>query len=171
MMMMRSSSLMIGAARGSCSRRCHIPISSSAAAFSTYAEEKLAAKEIRRQRFESKVARLQSLPTRREGRPKDVKKDAFKSWYDKRRTYHEIMDRKARQGGKAWKIEVAAVVERLPVVTPDLESWEAKWVELREHLDQFTWDYPKELAVVKEFDDDDGELILLFQNYGRFLVL
>ncbi len=155
---MMHSSLWIGAARTSL--RCYIPISAS---FSTYKDEKLAAKEIRREQYEAKMARLESLQTRREGRPMDVKKAEFKSWYDKRRTYHEVMDRKARQHEKDWKIEVAAVVERLPLVTPDMEPWEAEYAELRKHLDQFTWDYPSELMQSRKSDDDEeeGEIIAL----------
>jgi 39S mitochondrial ribosomal protein L46 len=160
MMTMMHSSLWIGTARGS--RRCYIPILSSSSSFSTYKEEKLAAKELRRQRFEAKMDRLVRLRTRRDGRPMDVKKAEFTSWYDKRRTYHEVMDRKARQQEKEWKIEVAAVVERLPLVTPDMEPWEAEYTALRKHLDQFTWDYPSELMQSrKSDDDDDGEIIVL----------
>ena len=52
------------------------------------------------------------------------------------------------------------MVKRLPsLVTPDLEACKAEWAELRdEHLpvDQFMWDYPSELGVVKEFDNDDA---------------
>ncbi|KAI2510104.1 hypothetical protein MHU86_4271 [Fragilaria crotonensis] len=154
MMTMMHSSLWIGTARGS--RRCYIPILSSSS-FSSYKEEKLAAKELRRQRFEAKMDRLVRLRTRRDGRPIDVKKAEFTSWYDKRRTYHEVMDRKARQQEKEWKIEVAAVVERLPLVTPDMEPWEAEYTALRKHLDQFTWDYPSELMQSRKSNDDEDD--------------
>lgn len=129
--------------------------------FSTYADDKLAAKELRRQQFEQRLARVEHLKTRRDGRPTEVKKTEFKTWYDKRRTYHEIMDRKARQEGLPWKIQVAAVVERLPLILPVREKWEQDYVDLRKHLNQFTWDYPNELArldkKVEESEDIDGE--------------
>jgi hypothetical protein len=137
------------------------------ASLSTYAQEKLAAKELRRQRWGEQQERLERVKVRRVGRV-PVKKTEFQEWYDKRRTYHEIMDRKARQGGLEWKYQVAAVVERLPVVTPDLEDWERDYVVLRKHLDQFSWDYPEELGLEKKEygDDDDGELFLLRLHFN-----
>jgi NAD(P)H-dependent flavin oxidoreductase YrpB (nitropropane dioxygenase family) len=133
--------------------------------FSTYAEDKVAAKEMRRQQFEQRLARVEQLKTRRDGRPTEVKKTEFKSWYDKRRTYHEIMDRKARQEGLPWKIQVAAVVERLPLILPVREKWEQDYVDLKKHLNQFTWDYPNELArldkMTEESDELEGECVCL----------
>lgn len=114
---------------------------------SAIAQEKADQKEVRRQRYQAKQERVAKLATRREGRARDVKKKEFAEWYDKRRIYHEIMNRKARQAGMDWKIQVAVIVERLPVVTPDVEEWEQQYLDLRAYLDQFTWEYPEELGM------------------------
>jgi 39S mitochondrial ribosomal protein L46 len=144
----------------------YLSTASSSSSLSSYAEDKLAAKEIRRQRFEQRQARVEQLKTRREGRPTEVKKTEFKTWYDKRRTFHEIMDRKARQEGLGWKIQVAAVVERLPLVLPVPDKWEQDYLDLRKHLNQFTWEYPAELArvdkKVDESDELDGECVYMY---------
>ena len=65
------------------------------------------------------------------------------------------MNRKARQAGMDWKIQVAVIVERLPVVTPDVEEWEQQYLDLRAYLDQFTWEYPEELGM-NEKEEEDG---------------
>lgn len=122
---------------------------------STIAQEKANQKEVRRQRYQAKQERVAKLATRREGRARDVKKQQFTEWYNKRRTYHEIMNRKARQAGMDWKIQVAVIVERLPVVTPDVEEWEQQYLDLRAYLDQFTWEYPEELGM-NEKEEEDG---------------
>mmetsp|Transcript_30047 Transcript_30047/g.49644 ORF Transcript_30047/g.49644 Transcript_30047/m.49644 type:complete len:297 (-) Transcript_30047:10-900(-) len=131
--------------------------------FSTYAEEKQAQKELRRTQWTERQQRMEGLQTRRNGRDRDTKKAEFKAWYDKRRTYHQIMDRKARQEGLEWKIAVAAVVERLPVVTPDMKEWEREYSELRAYLDTFGFEYPEELGMDKmdEKYGDDEEVVPL----------
>jgi hypothetical protein len=146
--------------------------------FGTIAEEKAAAKEQRRKRWHEKQERLSGLQTRRDGRPRDVKRKEFREWHDKRRIYQEIMDKKARQEGLDWKIKVAAVVERLPIVLPDKEPWEKDYLELRRYLDQFDFEYPSELGMddlVDDFDYDGGKfcrkLCMFFISTGIILNL
>jgi large subunit ribosomal protein L46 len=133
---------------------------------STYTDEKKAKRELRRKQYAEHQERLERLQTRRDGRDRDAKKTEFKAWYDKRRTYHEIMDRKARQQGLEWKIAVAAVVERLPTVTPDKEEWESEYNELRKYLDSFGFEYPEELGMDKMDDAERlSEYFLVIENF------
>jgi ADP-ribose pyrophosphatase YjhB (NUDIX family) len=120
--------------------------------FSTYAEKKQAEKQKRTERYNQKVARLERLKTRRDGKPLDLLKNKFREWFDKKRIYQEIQDRKARQENMEWDIQVAAIVERLPVVTPDKPQWEQDYIDLRTYLDQFGKEYPPELGM-PESDD------------------
>jgi large subunit ribosomal protein L46 len=100
----------------------------------------------RTERYESSRQRMQKLQTRREGRNVGAKKKEFREWYDKRRIYQEIMDRKARQAGMEWTIQAAAILERLPVVTPDQPEWEVDYFNLKTYLMQFGKEYPEELG-------------------------
>lgn len=112
---------------------------------SSYAEAKVAKKDARRAKFESRVERLERQASRRG--PRHVKKKEFRGWYDKRRTFHEIMDRRARQAGLEWKIRVAAIVQRHPVVLPDMPQWERDYIDLRAYLLSFGKEYPPELKL------------------------
>lgn len=115
----------------------------------SYAAQKMLAKERRRQTYEKRHGRIESLRTRRDKSPKDVKRNEFRSWFDQFRTRNETMDRKARQSGLPWRVRVCAVVERLPVVLPDKEEWEQDYHELKAYLQQFGREYPKELGFTK----------------------
>lgn len=112
----------------------------------TVKEEKLAKKDRRRVLWQSAQKRLERLTTRRDGRDLGVKKNAFREWFDKRRIFQEIMDRKARQAKLDWTIHAAAMLERLPVITPDQPQWEVDYHNLKAHLEQFGKEYPPELG-------------------------
>lgn len=118
------------------------------ASFSTddgYLAQKTAAKEKRRQQYETKVDRNERLQTRRTESPRDQKKRQFRSWFIKKKVDEEFMVRKARQAGLDWKIDVAVIVERRNVVLPDREDWEVEYEDLKTHLLQYGVEYPKEL--------------------------
>ena len=121
-------------------------LSFSTKAAPSYKEKKAARKLANKALYDARMARLERCKTRRTGEPQERQK-IFRSWYDKRRTYHEIMDRKARQAGLGWKIEAAAVLERLPVVTPDIPDWEREYDELKSYLASFGKEYPKQLRM------------------------
>ena len=70
----------------------------------------------------------------------------FREWFDKRRIFQEIMDRKARQFKLDWTIQAAAILERLPVVTPDMPQWEIDYYNIKAYLEQFGKEYPDELG-------------------------
>lgn len=115
----------------------------------TYAQQKVLAKERRRQTYEAKISRDTARQSRRDGSEDSVRgqhASAFRSWFDRYRTRNETMDRKARQAGLPWRVRVASVVERLPVILPDKEEWETDYEELDAYLKQFGRDYPKELG-------------------------
>lgn len=114
--------------------------------FATVREEKLAKKKKRTELYEASQARMQKLQTRREGKDVGGRKKKFREWYDKRRIYLEIMDRKARQANMEWTIQAAAVLERLPVVTPDKPQWEIDYYNLLSYLQQFGKEYPQEIG-------------------------
>ena len=118
-----------------------------------YFDTKRAAKERRRALFDASVDRRQKVQQRRAGRPRDDKKIAFCDWFLRKRVNDEYMERKARQAGLGWKHQVAVILERQPVVLPDIESWERDYLDMETRLGQFGKLYPKEF--MQESDDDD----------------
>ena len=50
----------------------------------------------------------------------------------------------AAAAGLGWEVAAAAVIERTPVVTPELADWEKDWMELEESLEYYKLhDWPK----------------------------
>lgn len=119
-------------------------------------QEKLAAKQKRTQAYESSQQRMQKLQSRREGRDTGLLKREFRDWYDKKRIYQEIIDRKARQANMEWTVQAAAILERLPVITPDMPQWEIDYFDLKTYLEQFGKEYPEELG----FSPGKGKLAI-----------
>jgi len=117
-----------------------------------YKEEKLAAKEKRRQQWQNRQEKPAREKARRQGREnRGIMKKEFREWHDKRRVYHEILDKVARRSGLEWKIQIAAVLERLPAQLPEPPQWEKDYQELDEYLEQFRgWDFPPELNIPEE---------------------
>lgn len=145
----------------------------------SYQERKDAAKQLRRETWEKKQDRLERLKTRRDNSPKDVKRTLFRSWWDKELLHHDKLNRLAKKEGKPWRIRVAAMVERLPVVTPDVEEWEREYVDLRDYLMTFGKEYPAETGFMFAPDkpedhivESDEELIgKLLMHYARVMCL
>lgn len=124
-----------------------------------YLALKQARKERRRELHETSVQRRAKLATRRrdpnraaaadKGRHhRSDSKVAFRSWFVARRVSDEYMNRKARQLGLDWKINVSAMLIRNSVVLPDKEPWEVDMENLQAHLGQFGKMYPKALIDV-----------------------
>jgi NUDIX domain len=108
----------------------------------SYFEEKKLAKEIRRQRYNSHQERLVRLKNRR--RPDRFQdRIAFRSFFIPEKVNNEYMNRKARQAGLDWQIDVAVVIQRNNVVVPDLEEWDENFENLRDHMWQYGKEYPK----------------------------
>jgi hypothetical protein len=97
--------------------------------------------------YKHKVERAVRIKSRRDDSPKDAKKDEFRSWWDGRRAYEELMNRKARQAGMDWTMKVATIVERLPVVMPDKAPFETEFEDLQAYLKAHSGkEYPKEFV-------------------------
>jgi hypothetical protein len=109
-------------------------------------EQKKQAKEIRRQRYDSHQERLARLRTRR--RPDRFQdRIAFRSFFIPEKVHNEYMNRKARQSNLDWQIDVAVILQRHNVVLPDLEEWEENFENLRDYMNQYGKEYPKQLRL------------------------
>jgi len=114
--------------------------------------EKQKAKDRRRELYNLKTQNRIQRKHRRNSARKNHNKKAFKRWYDPYTSHHYYLTREAKRRGLEWKHEVSVLLERLPIVTPDLEDWEKDFMSLSCHLDKYRKkSFPKEL--VAEFDD------------------
>ena len=107
--------------------------------------------------WDRQQARLAALPFRRKGKPRDVKKTAFRGWYDDQRMYMSLHDRKARQQNLDFQIRVMTIIERLPVVTPDKPQWEKDFLDLKDYLDCYGKVYPEDSGFMSLEGGDPGE--------------
>lgn len=118
----------------------------------SYFERKVVAKQQRVEAYQDKLERASRIKSRRDDSPKDVLKNGFRSFWDGRRAYEEILDRRARQAGMDWTIQVATIVERLPIVMSDKEEFEREFEDLQAYLLAHRGkEYPK------EFTGTDGD--------------
>eukprot|EP00557_Chaetoceros_sp_GSL56_P008606 CAMPEP_0176492762 /NCGR_PEP_ID=MMETSP0200_2-20121128/9185_1 /TAXON_ID=947934 /ORGANISM="Chaetoceros sp., Strain GSL56" /LENGTH=287 /DNA_ID=CAMNT_0017890373 /DNA_START=151 /DNA_END=1010 /DNA_ORIENTATION=- len=118
-----------------------------------YKAEKKAVKERRTELYNYKVARQAGLRTRQDPEKKNYKKTVFRTWFDAMAAKQAYLDREARRQGKEWNINVAAMVERLPVVTPDKHQWELDFLNLKAELQRYDMiAYPKELGLPDPMD-------------------
>mmetsp|Transcript_1469 Transcript_1469/g.1404 ORF Transcript_1469/g.1404 Transcript_1469/m.1404 type:complete len:378 (-) Transcript_1469:49-1182(-) len=124
----------------------------------SWQEKKEEAKKYRRALHEKKVSRQESLKTRRDGKTsRGSKRAAFREWFEPLRQKQSFEDREARRLNLPWKIRVAAIIERLPVVLPDKPKWEQDYMDLRSYLDTFGKVYPKELGFMPDdYADIEG---------------
>jgi len=125
----------------------------------SYQERKDLSKEKRRQTYNTKQLRLQNLKTRRSNSPKDVLKNKFRNWYDNELQYHNKLIRSAKKENKPWKIRVAVMVERIPVVTPDMEEWERKYIDLRDYIWTYGKEYPEETGFMYAMDTEEDHIV------------
>jgi hypothetical protein len=110
----------------------------------SYFDRKQAAKQVRTDSYNLKLAKIETEKHRRDDSP--ANNGEFKEWWKQKIVSEHILDRKARQAGKEWNIKVAAVLERIPVVLPDKHDWEKEYDEHRAYLAQFGKEYPKEFS-------------------------
>lgn len=138
----------------------------------SYQERKDIAKEKRRQTYNTKQLRLQNLKTRRDSSQKDVLKNKFRSWYDNELQYHNKLIRAAKKENKPWKIRVAVMVERIPVVTPDMEEWERNYIDLRDYIWTYGKEYPEETGFMYAMDSDEDHIVPSHEELiGKFCFL
>lgn len=129
--------------------------SSSAATTTTttrYWEQKKIDKDRRRELYVARQDRKVRLKVRRAGKPKDQKRNEFRSFFIRKKVDDEYMDRKARQANMNWQIQVAVLLERIPVVLPDKQDWEREYDKMKAHLNLFGKVYPKELVGNIDYD-------------------
>jgi len=118
-----------------------------------YNKEKQTAKKMRTDQYNKKIARRAGLGTRQDQEKKNYKKNQFKIWFDNMASKQAYLDRQARRQGKQWKINVATMLERLPVVTPDKHQWELDYIYLKAELQRYDdIAYPKELGIPDPMD-------------------
>lgn len=120
----------------------------------SYYAKKKEAKERRRELFEQRVERKERVKHRRNGKPRDVLRREFRAFWIKKKVDEEYMDRKARQAGLDWKIDVAVILERQNIVVPDKEPWEVEMEDLQTHLARYGKMYPKGLFNV-DYESDN----------------
>ena len=125
----------------------------------SYQERKDLAKEKRRQTYNTKQLRLQNLKTRRSNSQKDVLKTKFRNWYDNELQYHNKLIRSAKKENKPWRIRVAVMVERIPVVTPDMEEWERNYIDLRDYIWTYGKEYPEETGFMYAMDSEEDHIV------------
>jgi|TARA_B110001450_G_scaffold22231_1_gene19891 hypothetical protein len=119
----------------------------------SYYERKMKAKEQRIEAYRQKVERAVRIGSRRDSAPKDVLKNEFRSWWVGRKSYEERLDRRSRQAGMDWTIQVSTIVERLPVVLPDKEDFETEFEFSQAYLTANRGKvYPKEFTGVEKED-------------------
>mmetsp|Transcript_17587 Transcript_17587/g.36429 ORF Transcript_17587/g.36429 Transcript_17587/m.36429 type:complete len:368 (-) Transcript_17587:42-1145(-) len=103
----------------------------------SYFEKKKALKEERRKNFHEREERKERVKVRREGRPMNVMRNEFRSFFVAKEVNESRMDRVARREGKGWKVNVAVILERENVALPTREPWEVAYDELEKHLEQY----------------------------------
>ena len=125
----------------------------------SYYAQKKQAKERRRELYNAKVERQERLPTRRSG-PRDALRREFRSFFISKKVDEEYMERKARQAGLDWNIQVAVILERQNIVLPDKETWETEMDDLQTYLMQFGKQYPKGLFGIEDYDKVTANLAM-----------
>jgi len=133
-----------------------------------YKNEKQVAKDRRTEQYNNKINRREKLGNRQDPEKKNHKKNEFRQWFDGMASKQAYLDREARRQGKQWKINVAAMVERLPIVTPDKHDWELDYFYLKAELQRYDdIAFPKELGIPDPMDFKvlkQEELMGTYQN-------
>lgn len=124
------------------------------AAATSYKERKAATKQLRTDRYHASQHRLSNIKSRRSNSPKDVLKTKFRSWYDKELVYHDTLLRTAKKVQRPWRTRVAVMVERIPVVTPDMDEWEIDYMNLRDYIWSYGKVYPEESGFMFDIDKE-----------------
>lgn len=149
-----------------------LPLSAAAATTSTrsfssasaeYYQKKKDLKELRTTRFAERTAHKDQVKRRRDGKNRNTRTKKFNAWFMAKKRMEEITNSRAKKLGLDWKVQVAVVLERLPVVLPDKADWERDYDNLRSYLDQFGRDYPESLMgkmEIEEMENLSDEAIL-----------
>ncbi|KAL3800757.1 hypothetical protein ACHAW5_002471 [Stephanodiscus triporus] len=125
----------------------------------SYQDRKDAAKQKRREAYDRAQDRLLRLSTRRDHSPRDVLRKKFREWWDSELVYHDHLLRSAKREGMPWRVRVSVMVERIPVVIPDMESWEKEYVDLRDWLWTYGKEYPEETGFMFAMDRPEDHVL------------
>ena len=118
----------------------------------TIAEEKLAAKQKRREMWDKRHVNADQRKARRRNRVRGVKRAQWESFFIPFSQDYNLLKDKVE-----WTIRVGAVVERLPIVTPDEPKWEEDYEELRDYLDAYGVDYPEGNPFLEPWSEDEDK--------------
>jgi len=88
--------------------------------------------------WEKRRETAEKRKSRRLGRARGARNTEFSDFFGAYQEEYDLIKNKVE-----WKLRVAAVVERLPVVTPDMPKWESDYWQLRDYLDLFEKEYPE----------------------------
>ena len=125
----------------------------------SYQARKDLEKQKRTERYNAQQSRLQQLKTRRDNSPKDVLKTKFRTWYDNELKYHNVLLQRAKKEKKPWRIRVAVMVERIPIVTPDIPEWEREYNDLRDYIWTYGKEYPEETGFMFAMDKPEDHIV------------
>ena len=125
----------------------------------SYQARKDLEKQKRTERYHAQQSRLEHLKTRRANSPKDVLKTKFRTWYDNELKYHNVLLQRAKKEKKPWKIRVAVMVERIPIVTPDIPQWEREYNDLRDYIWTYGKEYPEETGFMYAMDKPEDHIV------------
>ena len=98
-----------------------------------------------------------------------MKKNLFRSWWDNELKYHNYLIRTAAKEDKPWKIRVAVMLERLPVVTPDSPEWEEEYMMLSAFLDSYGKELPEETGFMPKDKPEDHIIETDQEMLGTFV--
>ena len=119
---------------------------------STVAEEKKARKEKRAKMWDERRANKVKRKVNRKNRVRGTRKAEWESFFVPFKNEYDVLKDKVD-----WTIRVAAIVERLPIVTPDEPKWATDYYELRDYLDSFGTEYPEGNPFVESWHEDEGK--------------
>ena len=122
--------------------------------------KKAAAKERRTELYNAQKARDEKYGKygRRNKEKKSFLKNNFQAWYGSNASRQAWMEREAKRSNLGWKMRVGIMLERLPLVTPDEEQWEADYDTLRFELDQYGPVLPKEIKLEDPIENESFTL-------------
>ena len=137
----------------------------------SYNDEKQAKKKYRTELYNKRQERKANLPKRRNGPNshvlKNAKKKEFRKWFDEKRNLELYYNRVAKRQNQQWKIKLGLMIERLPVVTQDMEDWELDYMYMKANYDrEHSIVYPKE---IEGFSDPmDSEILTIEEMIGSY---
>jgi hypothetical protein len=141
---------------------------------SEYNQQKQSQKTKRTQRYNSKQHRLTNILPKRKAtirknqqqQQKQSKRTTFHTWFDAKTQNELYYNRQSKRESKVWKLKVAIMMERLPVVMSEREDWELEYMYMKANYDrENSVVYPKELNGF--VDPMDTEVLTVEEMYEQ----